>query len=80
MEISAAELFLAYRQAKISLHQEQQGAWKLSWAQAERNLPQILGRLRRHLATEPGWFSDLNMRSGMACCPRRRFHVQQEAA
>jgi hypothetical protein len=35
MQLSATELFLAYRQAKVSLHQEQQGAWKISWARAD---------------------------------------------
>jgi hypothetical protein len=61
MELSTTELFLAYRQAKASLHQEQQGAWKIAWARSERNLPQILARLRRHLAGSPGWFAGLNV-------------------
>src|SRR5262245_44846684 len=61
MELSTTELFLAYRQAKASLHQEQQGAWKIAWARSERNLPQILARLRRHLEGSPAWFSGLNV-------------------
>src|SRR5687767_6490413 len=61
MDISSAELFLAYRQAKISVHQEQQGPGKFVWARAERNLPATLNSLRRRLDSSPGWFSGVNV-------------------
>ena len=41
MEVSTPELLLAYRQAKISLHQEQHGPMKLACARAEQRLPKV---------------------------------------
>ncbi len=60
MNVSVAELFLAYRQAKISIHQEHQGPWRLAWARAELDLPAILARMRQQLSLSPGWFSGLS--------------------
>jgi len=60
MEVSVAELFLAYRQAKVSIHQEHQGPWRLAWARAEPDLPAILARMRQQLNSSPGWFSGIS--------------------
>ena len=60
MEVSVAELFLAYRQAKVSIHQEHQGPWRLTWARTEPDLPAILARMRQQLNSSPGWFSGIS--------------------
>ena len=60
MDVSVAELFLAYRQAKASIHQEHQGPWRLAWARAEPDLPGILARMRQQLSSSPGWFSGIS--------------------
>lgn len=59
MEFSEAELFLAYRQAKIALHQERFGLGRIAVARSEVRLPEIIRRLRRQLRHKPGWFSGL---------------------
>ena len=61
MQIPAAELFLAYRQAKAAIHQEQQSPWRLDWARAEKDLTNRLTRLRRHLDSPGGWFTAINL-------------------
>src|SRR5262245_19186823 len=60
MDVSTAELLLAYRQAKVSLHQEQHGPMRLIWAREEQRLPTLVANLKRHLARSPGWFTGLN--------------------
>ena len=61
MKIATAELFLAYRQAKSSLQQEQGEPWRVRWASAEQDLPGLLTRTRRHLAETPNWFSRIDI-------------------
>jgi predicted amidohydrolase len=59
MDWSIAQLLLAYRHAKHALYQEHRGMDRLTYALAERRLPRIIRKLRRHLRKTPGWFSGL---------------------
>lgn len=58
MEWSAAELFLAYRQAKHALYQEHRGMDRLAMAREEQRLPALIGGLQRRLRDLPGWFTE----------------------
>src|SRR5256885_230609 len=59
MEISDTEIFLAFRQAKQALYQEQHGMGRIELARAERSLPGVVRNLRTRLRRQPGWFSGL---------------------
>jgi predicted amidohydrolase len=58
MQISLSELFLAYRQAKQALYQEQRTPDRLDIAEAEMRLPRRLLVLRRNLL-KGHWFDGL---------------------
>lgn len=58
MQISLSELFLAYRQAKQALYQEQRTPDRLDIAEAEKGLPRRLSALRRNLLNGR-WFDGL---------------------
>jgi hypothetical protein len=58
MDISVAELFLAYRQAKQALYQEQRTPDRLDIAEAEARLPDRLFGVRRNLL-RGRWFDGL---------------------
>jgi hypothetical protein len=61
MEVSEAELLLAYRQAKHALYQEERGFGRIALAKAEARLPELLRRLKSQLRAKPGWFSRLSI-------------------
>lgn len=55
-QFTDADLFLAYRHAKLALFQER-GIGRLELAEAERELTAVLRRVRRGLIAGEGWFS-----------------------
>lgn len=59
--MTETELFLAYRQAKCGLYQEQHGMGRIELAQSEQRLPSILARLQRRLRRHPGWFTGIRL-------------------
>jgi hypothetical protein len=56
---STADLYLAYRQAKIALYYERRGVGLLDLAKYEEELPQNLTHLQRHLEEHSNWFDDI---------------------
>src|SRR5438876_227374 len=61
MEVSEVEVFLAYRQAKNAIYQEQRGFGRIELARAEERLPQLVTSLRRHLHRTDRWFTGIHL-------------------
>lgn len=61
MDISDAELFLAYRQAKLGLNQEQRGVGKISIARSQQRLSILLSRLAAKLRADDDWFDSVRL-------------------
>jgi len=61
MELTDTELFLAFRQAKLGLNQEQRGVGRISMARSQLRIEKILDRLRQQLVVKDGWFDDIRL-------------------
>lgn len=59
MALTDSQLFLAYRQAKLGLQQEQRGVGRVWIARSQQGLSKTLDRLGRKLNEHDDWFSSV---------------------
>lgn len=78
MRVSISDLYLAYRQAKVSLFYERRGVGLLQLAKFEDDLEANLRRLREVLMRKP-WFDDIPM-GEIWVVPKRLRHAEQADA
>ncbi len=61
MKVSLDELYLAWRQAKLTLYFERRGVGLAKLARFEERLEQNLTKLQEHLKNSEGWFDGLSI-------------------
>lgn len=61
MDITETELFLAFRQAKLGLNQEQRGVGRISIARSQERIDGILTNLGRQLRQGDDWFDSARL-------------------